>query len=71
VAAKNSALIKKNVEIDIAGVLVLKNTQKCWLKSPTQTSNFLFQICMEWKLRGHLCCFSWKCSKSQGNSIVV
>jgi len=41
------------------------------LTKPTDSSDFLFQICMQWKRAGHLCSFSWKCSKSEGNCIVA
>jgi len=39
---------------------VKKNTEM--LTKPTDSSNFLFQICMQWKRAGHLCSFLWKCS---------
>jgi len=41
------------------------------LTKPTDSSNFLFKTCMEWKRGWHLCSFSWKYSKSEGNCIVA
>jgi len=48
---------------------VKKHTEM--LTKTTDSSNFLFQICMQLKRTGHLCSFSWKCSKSERNCIVA